>query len=392
MNAIRFSISCFVVLVATATSVMAAQDKLCYGCHDRQGFTKAVVHQPVSKGECEACHNPHVAKYKGLIQKDVARLCRGCHAEIGKGKDQSMVHKPVRAGQCLDCHDPHSSAVSGLLREKNLKDTCTKCHEGLMKKFEYTHTPVARGQCTTCHNPHQSELLQLLVSEPDVLCRSCHKGTLADSHKNFPVKPAACLTCHNPHGSNRKGLIKDVLHEPFKTGCTDCHDSKGGRVGADKCLECHPEVRDQAMAVRNHLSSAAGGNGCVNCHSPHASDGEKLFKGKLDQVCRGCHRDTFRNYVDKLYSHPNTGSCADCHLVHGSNHLAMLKGDGNQVCSECHKSQGQFTHPVGEGVIDPRTGLVLTCVSCHYPHGTDYKANLKNDASKDLCVQCHRGY
>lgn len=391
MNAIRFFISFFVALVATATSALAAQDKLCYSCHDSKNFIKSVVHQPVSKGECDACHNPHVAKFKGLIQKEVQALCLGCHAEIGKGIDPALVHKPVRSGQCLACHDPHSSDGRGLLSEKNLKDTCGKCHEGVVKKYEYSHTPFARGQCSACHNPHQSNFLQLLISEPETLCRSCHKGTLAEAHKNFPAKPGSCLTCHNPHGSSRKGLIKDFLHEPFKAGCTDCHDLKGGRVGSEKCLECHPDIRDQAMAVRNHLSSA-GGNGCVNCHSPHASDDQKLFKSKLDQVCRECHRDTFRNYVDKLYSHPNTGSCADCHLVHGSNHLAMLKNDGNAVCSECHKTQGQFTHPVGAGVIDPRTGLVLTCVSCHYPHGTDFPDNLKLEGSKDLCVQCHRGY
>jgi predicted CXXCH cytochrome family protein len=382
----------FFVLVGAATSAIGAQDKLCFGCHDRKDYVKAVVHQPVAKGECDRCHNPHVAKYKGLIQQEVAKLCLSCHVDIGKaGSDKTLVHKPVRNGQCLACHDPHSSSVKGLLREKNQKETCIKCHESLAKNYEFTHSPFAKGECSACHQPHQSERLQLLVAEPDALCRSCHKGSLADFHKNFPAKPAACLTCHNPHGSSRKGLIKDFLHEPFKTGCTDCHEVAGGRVGVEKCLECHGEVRDQALAVHNHLTSATG-NSCVNCHSPHASDDQKLFKSKLEQVCRECHRDTFKNYADKLHSHPNSGSCANCHQVHGSNHLAMLKGNGNQVCSECHKSQGQFTHPVGEGVFDPRTGLVLTCVTCHYPHGTDFPYNLKQEGSKDLCVQCHRGY
>lgn len=381
----------FVFLMGNASLAVGAQEKLCFGCHERKDFLKAVVHQPVAKGECERCHNPHVAKFKGLIQKEVAELCLDCHAQVGKGADKTRVHKPVRGGQCLACHDPHSSTVSGLLREKNQKESCVKCHEDLAKNYEYVHQPFAKGDCSVCHHPHQSERIHLLVADPDNLCRSCHKGSLADSHKNFPVKPAACLTCHNPHGSSRKGLIKDFLHEPFKAGCTDCHDSSGGRVGADKCLECHGEVREQALAVHNHLTSATG-NSCVNCHSPHASDVEKLFKSRLEQVCRDCHSDTFKNYVDKLHSHPTPGSCAICHQLHGSNHLAMLKGDGNQVCTECHKTQGKFTHPVGEGVFDPRTGMVLTCVSCHYPHGTDYTFNLKQEGSKDLCIQCHRGY
>lgn len=380
------------VLVGMATSAGATQDKLCFGCHDRKDYSKAVVHQPVAKGECDRCHNPHVAKYKGLIQQEVAKLCLTCHGNVVKGSsDPTQVHKPVRDGQCLACHDPHSSAGKGLLREKSQKETCLKCHAELAKSYEYIHPPFAKGECSACHQPHQSERPQLLLADSEALCRSCHKGSLVEFHKNFPAKPASCLTCHSPHGSSRKGLIKDFLHEPFKAGCSDCHEGNDRPVGVEKCLECHPEVREQALAVHNHLTSAIG-NGCVNCHSPHASDDAKLFNSKLEQVCRGCHRDTYRNYVDKSHSHPNVGSCANCHQVHGSNSMAMLKGNGNQVCSECHKTQGQFTHPVGEGIYDPRTGMALTCVSCHYPHGTDFSFNLKLEGSKDLCIQCHRGY
>ncbi|NTV13062.1 MAG: hypothetical protein HGA96_03875 [Desulfobulbaceae bacterium] len=380
------------VLVGIAAKASGAQDKLCFGCHDRKNFVKVVVHQPVAKGECELCHNPHVAKFKGLIQKEVDKLCLSCHGDIVRSTKQTFqAHKPVRDGQCLACHDPHSSAVKGLLREKNQKESCLTCHEELAKNYKYLHQPFARGECSVCHHPHQSDRLYLLVAEPDDLCRSCHKGSLAEFHKNFPVKPAACMTCHNPHGSNRKGIIKDFLHEPFKSGCGDCHDGRDALVGTEKCLKCHEGVRTQAMAVHSHLTSGVG-NSCVNCHSPHASDGEKLFKTRLEQVCRGCHRDTFQNYFGKLHSHPNASDCANCHQVHGSNYLAMLKSDGNQVCNGCHKTQGQFTHPVGEGVFDPRTGLIMTCVTCHYPHGTDYPFNLKQEGSKDLCIQCHRGY
>lgn len=386
---------CFLIasfLLGSVAVAVGAQSKLCFGCHERKDFAKAVIHQPVAQGDCEVCHNPHVAKYKGLIQKEVEGLCRSCHGDIGRvAKQMTQVHMPVRDGQCLACHDPHSSAVKGLLREKNEKETCVKCHEDMAKNYKYTHQPFAQGECSTCHRPHQSERLFLLDSETDDLCRSCHRGSLAEFHKNFPVKPAACLTCHNPHGSSRKALIKDFLHEPYKAGCADCHDGTGLKVGADKCLECHEGVKAQALAVHSHLGSTTG-NSCVNCHSPHASDGEKLFNTKLEQVCRGCHPDTYQNYVGKPHSHPSAGACANCHQVHGSNNLAMLNGDGNQVCNGCHKTQGQFTHPVGEGVFDPRTGMNMTCVSCHYPHGTDYPFNLKQEGSKDLCIQCHRGY
>lgn len=390
MNPIQILLTVALIL-STASPISASQAKLCFTCHDQNKYIKAVTHQPVAAGECERCHNPHVAKYKGLLQKNIARLCLDCHGSIGSGEERSKIHKPVRDGQCLACHDPHGSAVKGLLREKDQGETCFKCHVDLNIKFTYTHLPFAKGDCSSCHQPHQSSRFQLLIAEPDDLCRTCHKGSLVESHKNFPVKPASCLSCHNPHGSSRKALIKDYLHEPFKTGCSDCHGKDGVKVGADKCLECHPEVRAEALAIHNHLTSPSG-NSCINCHSPHAGDSDKLFKRKLEQNCRDCHSDTYNNYIEKTYRHPNSALCSDCHQVHGSNSLAMLKGGAIQVCSGCHKSQGQFTHPVGEGVFDPRTGVILTCVSCHYPHGTEFKFNLKLEGSKDLCVQCHRGY
>ena len=211
------------------------------------------------------------------------------------------------------------------------------------------------------------------------------------AHKGFSMKLGACLTCHSPHGSKRASLIRDNRHEPFTEGCNGCHDGKGNVVGVSKCLECHPEVIDELNKVHSHLTSKKG-NGCIDCHSPHASDKEGLLRNIQKQVCRECHADTFAGYVNKKHSHPDTGSCADCHSLHGSNELAMLRGDGNDVCGRCHSSQGTFTHPVGPGINDPRTGLELSCVSCHYPHGTDFEFNLKLGGGKDLCVQCHQGY
>ncbi|NTV15025.1 MAG: hypothetical protein HGA96_14030 [Desulfobulbaceae bacterium] len=382
-----------VVLLGIFSHALAAQDKLCFNCHDKRDFSKPVVHKPVGEGECQRCHNPHVAKIKGLLQDEVRILCLSCHKDIGlvNTPQSVIVHRPVLDGQCVVCHDPHSSSSRGLLRESSQKETCIKCHGELEKNFVFVHQPYGRGECGVCHQPHQSNRQYLLINEPDELCRTCHKGNLIEFHKNFPKKPGACLSCHNPHGSSRKGLIKDFLHEPFKSECNRCHIDPNVKVGTEKCFECHEDVREKALAVNNHLSSSIG-NSCTNCHSPHAADGDKFIKSKVEKVCRGCHADTFLNYVQKKHKHPHIEGCMNCHEVHGSNNLAMLKGDGNQVCNSCHKTQGQFTHPVGDGVFDPRTGVIMTCVSCHYPHGTDYPFNLKMEGSKDLCIQCHRGY
>ena len=46
------------------------QMEVCLGCHDLGDDLEArVQHAPVQAGECSACHNPHVARYKKLLRE-----------------------------------------------------------------------------------------------------------------------------------------------------------------------------------------------------------------------------------------------------------------------------------------------------------------------------------
>ena len=91
-----------------------------------------------------------------------------------------------------------------------------------------------------------------------------------------------------------------------------------------------------------------------------------------------------------MFVHKATiNDCYKCHAIHGNNQVALLRGDGNMVCLGCHPNQGQFSHPVGTGVTDPRNNQIVTCVSCHTPHGSNYKGELKLSGEEALCVQCH---
>lgn len=372
----------------------SAAGTVCYKCHARKNFRGAVVHKPVAEGRCNVCHSPHVAKEKGLLQEKVSKLCLSCHKLDREAKGALVVHKPFRNGNCLACHDPHTSKVKGLVREDRPGQVCFRCHEAeLAGKKKFLHAPFKSGNCVACHSPHSSNHFLLLREDIGKLCSKCHtKGQIAASHKGFPRKPEnGCLTCHNPHGANRRNLIRDVLHPPYKESCDNCHDGSSP-VTTDKCLECHQDdIQKGLFSSHNHLVDPV--NACVKCHSPHASDRDDLLLGRQERVCRQCHLDTFTRKEDALHPHPrDKASCKDCHAVHGSNQIAMLKGDGVKVCTRCHETQGKFTHPVGDKVHDPRTGQPLTCVSCHYPHGTNFEFNLKLNGARDLCIQCHRSY
>lgn len=388
MKHIAFVCTIFISICLWNTQICKAED-VCFECHEKADFAKKVIHKPIASNKCGACHNPHVAKYKGLLQKKVKDLCFSCHQDEKKNFLKGIIHQPVLEGDCLACHLPHASDAKGLLTQKTLAVSCFSCHESLKKEYPVTHPPYAKGQCQTCHRPHQSEHSELLKQDPDALCFSCHKSSSVNQkHRNYPKELKGCLSCHNPHGSDRKALVRNILHAPFEEGCGDCHT--GNNIGIDVCLSCHDTIEEQLFTSHNHLTGTQGNN-CVLCHSPHAGDSPNLLKSSELKICRQCHQSTYDKSQYSQHKHPDTAKCSNCHAVHGSNELAMLKGDGNAVCSECHETQGKFTHPVGEGVADPRNRQSVTCVSCHYPHGTNFDFNLKLSGTKELCIQCHRG-
>lgn len=377
-----------VLIFATQGAALAVAD--CFSCHDSRAFKKKVNHAPAAGGDCLSCHSPHVARYKGLLQKPVKDLCYSCHTDEKVKQNRGFVHLPVQKGECMSCHSAHASDYQGLLNQRPA-DTCFSCHSDLPKQFKNTHTPYGRGQCSSCHQPHQSDNSYLLVRGGDGLCLGCHNAaTVRQKHPGFPTQPSNCSSCHSPHGSDRKGLIRNVLHDPFAAGCNDCH-SGNKPVLIDNCLGCHPDVADQMASSHNHLVRYEQ-NGCVACHSPHAGDDSRLLKGKERHICGTCHESTFKRSEQAAHKHRKTEACNDCHAPHGSNHPAMLKGQINAVCGECHGHHATFSHPTGERVFDPRTGQVMTCGSCHATKGTDYEYHTRLSGKRALCVQCHTNY
>ena len=381
--------ACCIFMIVMAFGSTAFGAKVCYDCHKKSMFKNKLIHDPVARDNCTSCHNPHAAKHAGLLKKEVSALCYACHRDKKDSFNKGIVHDPVRRGECTSCHDPHASASKGLMKGK-YADSCFNCHESLARTFKYMHQPYAKGQCQFCHSPHQAENYQLLNVSADKLCRKCHsQGEIAGAHKNYPVAISTCLSCHNPHGSNNKAIVRSVRHAPFIKDCKTCHGRSTGRVSQETCLGCHEEIREYLLTSHNHLTDN-GGNSCINCHSPHAGDTKQLLIDRPLLLCRSCHNDTYIRHEENVFVHTVTANdCQLCHAVHGANQVAMLKGDGNSVCLGCHPNQGQFSHPVGRGVIDPRNNQEATCLSCHDPHGTDFKGQLKMSGQEALCVQCH---
>ena len=380
--------------------------KKCMECHP--GVQKEMAqkgrHEPFKKYQCSSCHNPHASNYEHLAKDEIGALCKSCHKGKKGSFDKKYSHLPFEEGECLKCHSPHSSKNPKLLTARG-EQLCFGCHAGKeMFSKKNRHNPAKKGNCLSCHSHHTSDYEELVKKSPEQTCVKCHSinnKKAEKAHLNYPVQDTNCISCHNPHGSNRRHLIKENSHKPFAgKKCTQCHNPAGSAdplgmksKGMSVCTTCHPSVKEDFRKVNTHVGE---GVFCTNCHSPHASDETHLKKAKEKKICTACHQDTKKRLKDKnnKHKHPSVmeGKCTECHRPHGSDFELLYKTDEISACVDCHKRHASFTHPVGKGAIDPRTKGEISCSTCHNLMGSPYDFALRLDRKKQLCIQCHKGY
>ena len=379
--------------------------ELCFKCHSelKEKFSQAHVHTPVKLGMCKSCHNPHTAKFPKLLSRKGAELCYACHVKEKEAFKKKSVHPPVKEGNCIACHDPHAGPEKAQL-SKTGGELCLTCHEEIKQKTrKYLHPPFETGSCLFCHDPHASSEQALLTVRSGELCQTCHDLSTPEikrAHSPFPVEKAACEQCHNPHGSDNKALLKAVTHPPFAQGrCGSCHQVSGADPtktilsGKELCLTCHSSMVQELRKKQVHFPVAAGQ--CTACHTPHASELKGLLAGKERGICLSCHEGIRERFRNSRAFHPEkaeNGRCTICHMPHSSDRPTLLAGDPLKVCGACHKGHEVLSHPMGAGIIDPRNKKIVTCLSCHDPHGTANARFLTFPKKRELCIQCHKKF
>jgi predicted CXXCH cytochrome family protein len=372
-------------------------------CHD--GLPTAAdktinLHDPYAAGDCSDCHNPHASEGDLLFRTNrIADTCAACHDPADLLPKPEFAHTPVAEGRCQDCHDAHGSANEALLIVER-KQVCWSCHDDMrdLTKWSNVHQPFAQGKCTFCHDPHGGQADQALKAEPKDLCTKCHSaraGKLDGKHRGFPMENTDCASCHAPHAAKSAGLPHEQIHPPFEEGdCSSCH------VGAttalvDKqpavCLTCHVGMAEDLKLGTLHAPLREE-NACTVCHSPHTAPLPPLLPRKQTAVCGSCHQEQASAYKEAAYRHPqvNDKDCTTCHDPHLVRESAPgTEGPPREVCLSCHTHREHSDHPLGENVIDPRTGGLMNCNSCHDPHGTGFPKFLVDDPQGKLCIQCH---
>jgi len=318
--------------------------ELCSQCHEPFG-KKKVVHPPVKDGDCLACHKPHGASGRFLLDagSDLTKLCLGCHDP--EPFKQKFLHGPVAVGACTQCHDPHESNEKHLSRIQ-AKEKCLKCHADFakgMNEAKVVHAPVQLNQCYSCHDPHGAANANLLRKTMPTLCTDCHKKIVDKLAKvKYPHKPlkqeGGCGGCHSAHFAAAKGLLSAAEI----TVCLDCH-------GKDNLGQ--PPLRNikKEIAGKKYLHGPIRNGQCTPCHDPHGSDNFRMLRGNypvelyapykdgLYDACLKCHEKNLLRFPETtLYTRFRNGN-RNLHYVHVVN---VRKGRTCRICHQPHASDG----------------------------------------------------
>jgi predicted CXXCH cytochrome family protein len=85
----------------------------------------------------------------------------------------------------------------------------------------------------------------------------------------------------------------------------------------------------------------------------------------------------------------------DCTLCHKDPDFKTIKANVNEPCLKCHPASLGKDHPIGvvpkkmPGDLPLGEGNVITCITCHEPHGKDTFGMLLRKDFTSLCRSCH---
>lgn len=185
------------------------KEKACINRQTENRFKDAVIHEPVSKGQCMECHQLHGSDESKGLKAAMPELCINCHDKPTQDdknmqlaslkavfEDSEMqLHQPFADGDCLCCHDPHASSHRRLLNQGHNTSI-------------YTRFSKEKYMCFGCHS-------EKAFSEPRTLTETNFRNGNLNLHYRHVnrKKGRACQTCHHHHASKNAALIRERL--PF---------------------------------------------------------------------------------------------------------------------------------------------------------------------------------
>ena len=183
--------------------------------------------------------------------------------------------------------------------------------------------------------------------------------------------PESCLGCHEKRQPGLVAQWNASAHAREAVTCEDCHGddhdaifSAEGRVGVNRCKECHTK---ETMAFKRSAHGQA---------RKHALANARLLMqipSMQRQGCLGCHNMARDEKPTDDGGEGDAGRCNDCHGAHA---YSSKQARQPETCGICHRGPD---HPHIEAYHASKHGVAWatthdesqapTCVTCHMPDG-----------------------
>jgi DmsE family decaheme c-type cytochrome len=242
--------------------------------------------------------------------------------------------------------------------------------------------PAAASELPKCADCH-GEIVSAFASNPHA--RPSRKGEKPDPEQ-------ACSTCHGDgakhiEASGDPSLIQTLKGAAGAQDCLACHEAGGRDPFIDGAQDSFAKGAQDSFANSVHANSAAVN--CLTCHSMHkpAAKSTHLIAKPPGELCATCHTTQTASFKNKPYVHRlDRGgmTCLDCHSPHAKQgETVKMTTQGELPCMNCHSEmRGPF-------VFDHVTGSGGNCLSCHQPHGSNNPKMLLWARVDQLCLSCH---
>jgi DmsE family decaheme c-type cytochrome len=105
----------------------------------------------------------------------------------------------------------------------------------------------------------------------------------------------------------------------------------------------------------------------------------------VSAACAECHADVAHDFEFNERHRLQEGilTCTSCHDPHGPSDRMRLAAFKQEACIDCHTDKG------GPFVYEHGSSRVDGCVACHTPHGSVNRHLLTFQATGELCYSCH---
>lgn len=202
-------------------------------------------------------------------------------------------------------------------------------------------------------------------------------------------------------GGTRIGGV--ASHAELGKQCAQCHAPPLGRERmADRCLDCHVEIRAELGDTTRLHGILPDGGQCLQCHVEHRGPTAVLTDFRGDGfaherlgfslaahkemaeggpfVCSSCHGgETFR-FAE--------ATCAQCHGEYQAAFTAAHVRNWGRACTACHDGVDRFSDFSHDRVRFRLTGrhVQAQCTGCHTP----VRALAAFADAPETCIGCHR--